>query len=119
MRGKHKTRPHKLKETIRESVRTHIKLFPLVPSHYTRKNSAKMYLEEGLSIQKMYRLYTEYCSQNNIMELATSRQYRDILNNEFNMVCLNQKRINVKFAQFLTCQQSKKRKTFVKNTSVI
>nr|CAH7712435.1 unnamed protein product [Callosobruchus chinensis] len=45
-----------------------------------------MYLEEGLSIQKMYRLYTEYYSNGkNIEKLASSRQYRDIFNTEFNI----------------------------------
>nr|CAH7751113.1 unnamed protein product [Callosobruchus chinensis] len=85
-RGKHKVRPHRLSPSIAKSVREHIKLFPLVPSHYIRKNSKRMYLEEGLSIQKMYRLYTEYYSNGkNIEKLASSRQYRDIFNTEFNI----------------------------------
>ena len=35
----------------------HIRSFPHVPSHYTRKNSQRQYLEHGLNITKMYELY--------------------------------------------------------------
>lgn len=85
MRGKHNTRPNKVDVDVKQSVRGHIKMFPLVPSHYIRKDSNKMYLEEGLSIQKMYRLYLEYAKDNTISTVATSRQYRDIFNEEFNI----------------------------------
>ncbi|KAJ8930295.1 hypothetical protein NQ314_016914 [Rhamnusium bicolor] len=36
-RGKHNTRPHKNPEIVIKNIMEHIKLFPLVPSHYTRK----------------------------------------------------------------------------------
>ena len=52
MRGRHTTRPHKISPHVIESVRNHIKMFPLLPSHYIRKDSKRMYLEEGLSVQK-------------------------------------------------------------------
>ncbi|VEN53496.1 unnamed protein product, partial [Callosobruchus maculatus] len=45
--------------------------------------SRKMYLEEGLSIQKMYRLYLDYCKESDMNTTATLRQYRDIFNAEF------------------------------------
>lgn len=84
-RGKHKNRPATIKKEIKDTVRNHIKMFPTVPSHYTRKDSQKTYLEEGLSIQKMFRLYTDFCNENKIIEKATQRQYRDIFNQEFNI----------------------------------
>lgn len=84
-RGKHKNRPATIKQEIKDSVRNHIKMFPTVPSHYTRKDSQKKYLEEGLSIQKLFRLYTDFCNENKIIERATQRQYRDIFNQEFNI----------------------------------
>ncbi|CAH2008141.1 unnamed protein product [Acanthoscelides obtectus] len=34
MRGRHK--PNKIAEDLRDRVRAHIKLFPIVPSHYIR-----------------------------------------------------------------------------------
>lgn len=84
-RGKHTNRPHKLSPELIDNVKNHINQFPVVPSHYTRKNTMKMYLEEGLTIQKMYRLYNEHCEKNNITTAATSRQYRDIFNEQFNI----------------------------------
>ena len=85
-RGKHGNRPHKLNKNILNSVRDHIKMFPVVPSHYIRKNSNKKYLEEGLNICKMHRLYLAYMQENNSgQQVATLRQYRDIFNTEFNI----------------------------------
>ena len=61
-------------------------MFPVVPSHYIRKNSNKKYLEEGLNICKMHRLYLAYMQENNSgQQVATLRQYRDIFNTEFNI----------------------------------
>lgn len=45
-RGKHSTRPRTLKLDITESTKNHTKQFPVVHSHYTRKKSGRMYLEE-------------------------------------------------------------------------
>lgn len=84
-RGRHTNRPHTIQSSIKDSVRNHINMFPLVPSHYVRKDSSKMYLEEGLSIQKMFRLYLNHCKESQINTVATARQYRDILNTEFNI----------------------------------
>uniref|UniRef100_A0A6P7F318 Uncharacterized protein LOC114326041 n=1 Tax=Diabrotica virgifera virgifera TaxID=50390 RepID=A0A6P7F318_DIAVI len=84
-RGKHTNRPHKLSPKLIDNVKNHINQFPVVPSHYTRKNTMEMYLEEGLTIQKIYRLYNEHCKKNNITTAATSRQYRDIFNEQFNI----------------------------------
>lgn len=41
------------------SVRNHIMSFPIVESHYCRSSSKCQYLDPGLSIAKMYRLYTQ------------------------------------------------------------
>lgn len=42
-----------------DEVREHIKKFPVIESHYCRENTKRKYLEEGLSIGKMYKLYIE------------------------------------------------------------
>ncbi|KAB0803299.1 hypothetical protein PPYR_00269 [Photinus pyralis] len=84
-RGKHQSRPNKINEDVKEIVREHIKLFPVVPSHYTRKNTQKLYLEDGLNIQRMYRLYLEFAKTMDVTNVASSRQYRDIFNGEFNL----------------------------------
>ena len=84
-RGMHTSRANKITQEVIESVKKHIELFPVVPSHYVRKKSTKMYLEEGLGISKMYRLYLDYIKQENNTSVATARQYRDIFNTKFNI----------------------------------
>lgn len=84
-RGRHTNRANRIDPEVKESVREHIKLFPLVPSHYIRKNSKRLYLEKGLSIRKMFRLYQEWANGNQIKIKATERQYRDIFTSEFNI----------------------------------
>lgn len=59
-RGKHGNRPHKVKTEHLQNVRNHIKSFPRMASHYSRKqNNKKRYLKEGLNVQRMYNLYLE------------------------------------------------------------
>ena len=59
-RGKHKSRPHSVPDEVKEKIREHIKLFPRRKSHYSRSSNRKReYLDEGLSISRMYRLYLE------------------------------------------------------------
>nr|CAI5846434.1 unnamed protein product [Callosobruchus analis] len=60
---------HKIAIAIKASVRAIIQFFPLIPSHYIRKNASKMDLEEGLNITKMHRMHKEY--------MKTSLQLRD------------------------------------------
>ncbi|CAG9769804.1 unnamed protein product [Ceutorhynchus assimilis] len=85
-RGKHENRPQKLNENLRDSVRDHVNMFPVVPSHYIRKNSNKMYLEDGLNICKMHRMYLTYMQEEHSgQQVATMRQYREIFNTEFNI----------------------------------
>ncbi|XP_071056024.1 uncharacterized protein [Onthophagus taurus] len=84
-RGKHNTRVNKINNEIINSIKQHIELFPVIPSHYTRKTSTKMYLEEGLNISIMHRLYLEYMQRNNFTQTTTLRQYRDIFNTQYNI----------------------------------
>ena len=61
-RGKH-TPKNKIAEDDRNIIRAHIRSFPTVDSHYCRKTTSRKYLESGLSIRKMYSLYTEMCRE--------------------------------------------------------
>lgn len=70
-----KTKPRKIEE-----VRSHIKSFPKVESHYCRQHSKCEYLESSLSVQKMYKMYCEKVT--NPVKLAI---YRNIFNSEFNL----------------------------------
>lgn len=108
-RGKHNNRPERIKEVIKDSVRNHIIMFPVVPSHYVRKDSKKMYLEEGLNIKKMYRLYTDYCTDAQIIERATIRQYRDIFNEEFNISFFKPKKDQCDFCSVYSLSDDKKK----------
>jgi len=42
----------------------HIQSFPAFESHYSRKNTSRLYLSQNLNIQKMFDLYKEQCSRN-------------------------------------------------------
>jgi len=59
MIGKHLSRPHAIQDYIKNDVKKHISNFPVVKSHYITQDSKRKYLEAGLSVSKMYRLYTE------------------------------------------------------------
>lgn len=89
MRGKHFSRPHVIQEHIKNHIKEHISSFPVVESHYIRQDSKREYLENGLSVSKMYRLYTEWIQEkptdsDNLIK-ATLRQYNDIFNIDFNL----------------------------------
>ncbi|KAF6208142.1 hypothetical protein GE061_016593 [Apolygus lucorum] len=56
-RGKH-SKPHKHSAQKIELVRNHIKSFPLYKSHYTLRESTRLYLPPHLSLRKMYREYS-------------------------------------------------------------
>jgi hypothetical protein len=59
-RGK-KTPINRTPEGDRNFIRGHIQSFPTVSSHYTRKDSNRLYLNPDLSIKKMHQLYEEEC----------------------------------------------------------
>lgn len=47
-------------------VKLHIDMFPRIESHYCRKDSKKIYLESGLNIARLYKLYKEeFCPGKN------------------------------------------------------
>ncbi|CAG9838008.1 unnamed protein product [Diabrotica balteata] len=75
-KGKH--RPHKIPDSVKDNILEHIKLFPLVPSHYTRRNSKRMHLEEGLNISVMHRMYVEYAKLKKWDAVAIVREYRKV-----------------------------------------
>jgi len=93
-RGKHSNRLHAIKDNVKSYIRQHIESFPVIDSHYIRAESTRKYLENGLSISKMHRLYLEWIkekpmtsTQDNCSNIinVTLRQYTDIFNNEFNL----------------------------------
>nr|CAI5847710.1 unnamed protein product [Callosobruchus analis] len=84
-RGLHNNRPHKISNDVKMSIKQHIEMFPTVESHYCRARTSKRYLEQGLTIAKMYRLYKSWTDENSITSIGTERQYREIFNREYNI----------------------------------
>ncbi|KAK3919936.1 Dihydroxy-acid dehydratase [Frankliniella fusca] len=86
-RGGFKKRTSELNAAKVDSVKEHVNLFPRIPSHYCRKRTKREYLEKGLTIAKMARLYQKWAEEKNLPRnaVATQRQYRDILNSNFNL----------------------------------
>ncbi|KAE8737783.1 hypothetical protein FOCC_FOCC016751 [Frankliniella occidentalis] len=70
-----------------ETVKEHCNLFPRVPSHYCREKSKREYLEHGLSLNKMAKLYVKWAEEKGLpkSKVATIRQYKDVVNSNFNI----------------------------------
>lgn len=83
-RGKHLNRPFRVPDASKNVVREHIGSFPVMESHYCRKNTAKKYLEEGLSLSKMYRMYKDDIERRGKNSFVSEQIYRRIFNTEFN-----------------------------------
>ena len=89
-RGKHENRPYAISDEAKDKVREHIKSFPHRQSHYSRaSNSKRAYLDEGLSISRMYLMYLEkYEPQIEGTETKPEVKewlYRKIFNENFNL----------------------------------
>ena len=80
-----KKRPHnKTPDKAVERVKSHIKSFPTVSSHYTRKDTRREYLPQDLNTTKMHELYTEECRKEGSVPVSL-RLYRRIFNENFNI----------------------------------
>nr|CAH7758675.1 unnamed protein product [Callosobruchus chinensis] len=86
MRGRH-VPANKIPEHVRDRVRSHIRSFPAYESHYSRTTTSKQFLGSELSIEKMYCLYKEKCSEEAIpkSEIVKSWFYRHTFKTEFNL----------------------------------
>ena len=84
-RGKH-TPSNKTPEEDLHHVRRHIESFPITESHYTRKYTKTKYLDQKLSIAKMYALYLDHCkNQDPPLKPVGEMTYRRILCKEYNL----------------------------------
>ena len=70
---------------IRADVMEHIKSFPPVEGHYTRKNSKSLYLPENLNRRKLHSMYVISRTAAYKKPIATLRQYRDVFKKEFRL----------------------------------
>ncbi|CAG9837597.1 unnamed protein product [Diabrotica balteata] len=71
-------------EDAKEFIRSHIRSFPTVPSHYCRKSSTYEYLPQDLNVQKMYDMYVYKCNGEKIMP-EKLWLYRQIFHNNFHL----------------------------------
>lgn len=56
----------KVNAKIKEMIVNHIKSFPVLPSHYARSDTMKLYLPCNLSVSKMHALYNESNPDNKV-----------------------------------------------------
>ncbi|XP_053619324.1 uncharacterized protein LOC128680303 [Plodia interpunctella] len=85
-RGHHKNHPCKITEGVIKSVCDHINSLQPVESHYTRKNSEKLYLDGDLNFHCLFEMYNDWLKDNEYEDKAgTERQYRDIVNKSFKL----------------------------------
>lgn len=83
-RGKHGNT--KLKEEHPHQVKNHINSFPRIESRYCRKDTAKEYLEPGLSVPKMFNLYQKHCEENSFEPVSIYiYTYRNVFDTKFNI----------------------------------
>lgn len=85
MHGKHTKKVLDLRR--KQEIRDHINKFPRMESHYCRQNTKKKYLDPGLNLSQMYRLYATE-SENPLKFSA----YRNIFNYEFNLAFFRPKK---------------------------
>lgn len=90
-RGK-KAPPNKTKQDDVNFVKEHIESFPVMESHYCRKNSKKQYLAPDVySVLNMYRLYSELCTKENRKPVSENK-YREMFTKEYNIRFFNPKK---------------------------
>lgn len=82
LRGKHGNQL-KVSQEARKIILDHIQMFPAIESHYSRSHTARKYLSPDLSISKMYKLYVDFCTENNIIPQSRSF-YRQMFVENFN-----------------------------------
>ncbi|CAG9793362.1 unnamed protein product [Diatraea saccharalis] len=80
-RGRHKHHATSITIEMKQGVIDHVNSFVPIESHYVRKCTNKKYLDPSLSFSKMFKLYLDWCCENNYSnKVKTVRQYRDIVN---------------------------------------
>lgn len=79
----HKEPPNKTSEEWIKKIEAHIESFPVAESHFCRKDTKKKYLDETLSINKMYELFREKYKGED--KLPKDNVYRKIFCTKYNL----------------------------------
>ena len=80
-------------EAVKE-IEEHTRSFPIVPPHYCRQSSDKIYLETFLNISIMYRLYVELQGSKG-KSCAKIHKFHDVFLKEFNLGFFSRRKTNV------------------------
>ncbi|CAH1964672.1 unnamed protein product [Acanthoscelides obtectus] len=80
-RGENKTHPRKFDAHVLAAIYEHIKSFNGRKSHYSVKDSIKLFLPEDLNIKKMFKMF---CELNPSMKVSYE-SYRTVFNTKFNI----------------------------------
>ena len=85
-RGRH-TPKSKKSEVVRDRVREHIKSFPTEKASDSKYQSGQRFLESGLSIAAMHKLYVNKCKAEGVPdnEIVKESYYREMFKAEFNL----------------------------------
>lgn len=73
-------------QKAKEIAKRHIECFPVTESHYARNSTTKKYLDPCLNITTMYKLYKDYCEENNVdpVDIIKESYYRFLFVTEYN-----------------------------------
>jgi len=82
MRGKIGHRPRKEEDRVR--IRQHISLIQRVPSHYSRKDTAREYVSGDLNLRKLYDMYILWCREEDVLPCKKS-MYEEVFRMEYNI----------------------------------
>lgn len=80
-RGKHKNRPHRISDVTKLKVMDFIKSLKGRKSHYSIRDTSKLYLSEELNISKLHRMYNDSNKEHQIGYTT----FREIFENNFNI----------------------------------
>lgn len=98
-KGRHAPQ-NKVPESSKDKIREHIDSFPKLESHYSRKDTNKLYLEGSLNLPKMYALYKEKCEQEWKIIPEKQSLYRTVFDNEFNLAFHTPKKDACKYCEW-------------------
>ncbi|KAJ8877399.1 hypothetical protein PR048_021853 [Dryococelus australis] len=84
-RGKHV--PHnRIPSTTVGLIRTHIKSFPTIPSHYPRSQTNIKYLGTNLNLSLMYRLFVGHVKEKSLLEkMPRQSMYEKVFRRDFHL----------------------------------
>ena len=128
-RGRH-IPSHKLKEATKINVLDHINSFHKVESHYSRKSSKKIYIEDTtnfskLTVSRMHQLYLVKCRQESVEDTVGLASYKKIFkenNFKIHKPKKDQCKICTKYQRSKPEQKAKQEeayRTHVKNKEIV